>query len=955
MKQKKNNMNLIEKYNLKWANVPYILNDFDSNKNTLFLAFGAKSGCTLSELEYYINNGVFPDPKELGHSYVGETCYNKDNKLRSNTLVCVHDLIRTPSFKTPTNFAIPTKDDLDSILTELNKNVNFGPGVVGEHRGSFSIGNGSEEFTFSFNGYFKVNKEDKKITNEGTSVKDRFILNQDKTQPPSLQGQYIWSDIYLLTNTFNADFTKYYVVKLHPNIYNPIDPDNSMFELATYTVTIDDGGGGGGEPVPTGTTEETGAVSTYSSRTTNTYKWTYNKTTKEFKSIINWKNPESGFEDVYYYNEESYKQKTVTISIEEWPIDENIYNLFNVLPIYCDELKIGLEEGKVFKNGHIDYILNQTSSESVDKILVLSDIKDKFLIKPTIQGGIIEKKKDIYTTSTNSISNFLVFLKINGIRCDEVSDVEIIKPKQFSIKYRNNYCKLTITVNGYHDSGDYKAYNNSLFYYDDTAKTINIDTNKLFRSYFKVSLGLKIELNEEVSKVYNKIPLPSIYKPYYTENIILIDTVYLTIINKIHNGVGLYEEILLSKKNEEEYNEYTNYNKTLVSPTNVNDVKTYSIENYTGFLPEELRKTNGLRITPNGVVLSSYNICELTNKISFRDSQDKEILNYEEVSMVNRDKALFFCDEYEGTVTKIVDVNIENEIKKDEDTDENVKVYNLKLNNIKYNAKYLSVIDEYLNNKLNEDIELNINVNFADVNLDNIKYNYHEGMFHGIVSGTYENNSFGKTDLCLHIENHDKYKERYYFVNESFVYEYIYGYGLISADGLALKDFFYKKNEFGFSNIEYYEMFPEKLDFNMRNEDDGEFAISCEDNKIIPFFNMYPSIVKRNLSYGTILKPNYNINAPMAFEINSSGGLVKNFNMNLYDSEGGGEPQFYNDPPSSTWYLIGCYSELTALNGSLDDTDTNYYKELFNGNVLNKHENFNTVIKFYGEVQRTFS
>ena len=940
-------MNLIEKYNLKWANVPYILNDdFGSNKNTLFLAFGAKSGCTLSKLEDYIKKSEFPK-ENLGHSYVGETCYSKDNKLRSNTLVCAHDLIRTPSFKTPTNFAIPTNDDLTKILTDSNKNINFGPGVVGGHRGSLSI----EGFTFSFNGYFKVNKEDKKITNEGTFVKDWFVLNQDKTKQPSLEGQYIWSDIYLLTNTFNDDFTKYYVVKLHPNI-------DDMFDLATYTVTIDNGGGGGGEPVPTGITEETGTVSTYSSRTTYTYKWTYNKSTKEFKSILDWQNPESGFENVYYYNEESHKSKTVRINPDDydpwWPIDENIYNLFNVLPIYCDELKIGLEEGKVFKNGHIDYILNQTSSESVDKILVLSDIKNNFLIKPTIQGGIIEKKKDIYTTRTNDISNFLVFLKINGIRCDEVSDVEIIDPKQFSIKYRNNYCKLTITVNGYHDSGDYESYDNSLFYYD--GMTINIDTNKLFRSYFKASLGLKIELSEEVSKVYNKIPLPSIYKPYYTENIILIDTVYLTIINKIHNGVGLYEEILLSKKNEEEYNEYTNYNKTLVSPGDVNNVKTYSIENYVGFLPEELRKTNGLRITPNGVVLSSYNICELTNKISFRDSQDKEILNYEEVSMVSRDKALFFCDEYEGTVTKIVDVNIENEIKKDEDTDENVKVYNLKLNNIKYNAKYLSVIDEYLNNKLNEDIELNINVNFADVNLNNIKYNYHEGCFHGIVSGTLDNNSFGKTELCLHIENHDKYKERYYFVNESFVYEYIYGYGLISADGLALKDFFYKKNEFGFSNIEYYEMFPEKLDFNSRNEDDGKFIISCEDNKIIPFFNMYPSIVKRNLSYGTIDKPNYNINAPMAFEINSRGELVNNFYMNLHDSEAPNKPQFYNDPPS-TWYLIGCYSELTALNGSLyyEDADTEYYNELFNGNVLNKHENFNTVIKFYGEVQRTYS
>jgi hypothetical protein len=954
MKQK-NNMNLIEKFNLKWANVPYILNDdFGSNTNTLFLAFGAKSGCTLSELEYYIEKNEFPEIN-LGHSYVGETCYKKDNKLRSNTLVCVHDLIRTPSFKPPTNFAIPTKNDLVSILGELNKNVSFSPGVVGSHRGSLGISDGSNEFSFSFNGYFKVNKEDKKITHEGTFVEDYFTFNQG--EKPILRGQYIWSDIYLLTNTFNADFTKYYVIKLHPNI-------DKMFELATYTKTIDDGGGGGGEPVPTGTTEETGAVSTYSSRYIQKWFWTYNKTTKEFIPIQEGHNPGSGFDYVHYYNEESSKLKTVTITTEEWPIDENIYNLYNVLPIYCDELKIGLEEGKVFKNGHIDYILNQTAGEDI--LSVISNNHNNFLIEPTIKQGIIQKQADICTISTNSMSNLLVFLKINTNEYNEIyNDIEIIdpdtepKPKQFSIKYKNNNCKLTISVNGYSESGVYDGYDNSLFYYDGT--TINIDTNKLFRSYFKVSLGLKIETEEDSSKVYNKIPLPSIYKPYYTENIILIDTLtqYLTIINKIHNGVGLYEEILLSKKNEEEYNEYTNYNKTLVSPTNVNDVKTYSIENYVGFLPEELRKTNGLRIAPNGngVVLSSYNICELTNKISFRDSQDKEIFNYEEVSMVSRDKALFFCDEYEGTVTKIVDVNIENEIKKDEDTDENVKVYNLKLNNIKYNAKYLSVIDEYLNNKLNEDIELNINVNFADVNLDNIKYNYHEGSFHGIVSGTYEDNSFDKTDLCLHIKNHDKYKERYYFVNESFVYEYIYGYGLISADGLALKDFFYKENKFGFSNIDYYEMFPEQLDFNSRNEDDGEFIISCEDNKIIPFFNMYPSIVKRNLGQGTILKPNYNINAPMAFEINSSGQLVNNFYMNLHDSEAQNEPQFYKDPPS-TWYLIGCYSELTALNGNSWDTDysnTDYYKELYNGSVLNKHENFNTVIKFYGEVQRTNS
>lgn len=944
MKQKNNNMNLITNYNLNWTKFPYIIDDSGSNKSTFFLTFGASLGCKLSDLEYYINNGVFPNPKieleQLGHSYVGETCYSKDNKLRSNTLVCAHDLIRTPSSKPPTNFAIPTKEDLKKTLTDFNKNVNFSPGEVGGQRGSLSIGNGYGDFTFSFNGYFKVNKEDKKITHEGTIVKDRFMLNQDITKEPSLQGQYIWSNIYLLTNTFNDDFTKYYVVKLEPNV-------NDMFEPATFTVTIDDGGGGGGEPVPTGTTEETGAVSTYSSRYIQKWVWTYNKSTKEFKKIQQGYNPESGFEIVRYYNgEESSKQKTVTISIEEWPIDENIYNLFNVLPIYCDELTIGLEEGKVFKNGYIDFILNQTSSESVDKILVLSDNGNNFFIKPTIQGGIIEKKKDIYTTSTNSISNFLVFLNINGITCDEVSDVEIIGSdfKQFSIKYRNNYCKLTISVNGYSGNGvPYEGYDNSLFYYD--GMTINIDTNKLFRNIFKLSLGLKIELNEEVSKVYNKIPLPSIYKPYYTENFIFINQdKYLTIINKIHNGVGLYEEILLNKDNEEEYDDYIKYNQTLVSPTNVNDVKTYSIENYVGFLPEELRKTNGLRITPNGVALSSYNICELTNKISFRDSKGKEIFNYGEVSMVNRDKALFFCDEYEGTVINAKEVDIENEIKKDEDTDENVKVYNLKLNNIKYNAKYLSVIDEYLNNKLNEDIDINIDVNFANIDVNKFKYYYHDGGFDKIIG----NDSFEEEELYSHIDNHEKYKVRYYFVNLAFVYEYIYG--LIDADNFPLNDFFYEKNEFGFSNMEFYEMFPEKLDFNMK-DDNGDFILSYDPNKVIPFFNMYPSIAKNKLFYGggTIDDPKYNINAPIAFEINKYGGLENKFSMALEYPENPGYPQFKETPPSH-WFLIGCYSELTSLTGSLEYTDTNYYKELFNGNVLNKHENFNTIIKFYGEM-----
>ena len=151
--------------------------------------------------------------------------------------------------------------------------------------------------------------------------------------------------------------------------------------------------------------------------------------------------------------------------------------------------------------------------------------------------------------------------------------------------------------------------------------------------------------------------------------------------------------------------------------------------------------------------------------------------------------------------------------------------------------------------------------------------------------------------------------------------------------------------------FEYYEMFPEKLDFNRKNKDDGEFILSFEPYKIIPFFNMYPSIVKNaNIGGGTINKPNYNINAPMAFEIKANGEIVNKFSMALEYPENPGHPEFQVFPPCD-WYLIGCYSELTALNGSLWNDDSDYYNELCYGSVLNKHENFNTIIKFYGKIE----
>lgn len=615
--------------------------------------------------------------------------------------------------------------------------------------------------------------------------------------------------------------------------------------------------------------------------TTNSYYYFYCKSTPTIEEedgeieFVTWSDPITGFTSETHVTGTEY--------------------FYMVLPLFRhDQLKYSFN-GKLSINDSLLNTFSQNEGTTLVPYLNILDIKPKvtngefnlaITQYPNNEGSVLFETEYVPTKQSNSA------IKTKGSVI--ISNNVITYPGVASIVFEKQSSETVNIPSLFLIKGGILYLNTRLLYSVDTY-TSNHIVNFNYQYQFK--------------PIYNGLVLPSIYKPFYINQILIVDE-NLTF-NKnstIYNGVGIGEL-------------RNNGKKTVYNGGTLN----------------------------NGVWIDTH----------YAGSGDIGVIWADSHTPLERSKPLILCD-YNSSVINVLGYSSSIGIDFDA-AGRTLEMFEVRTSFL--SSTYTNYLDEKIsvNNDLTiTDLMPNNSLYYKGVKFQNKTTPFLEYdplspyviPFYRNLSIKFEKRTSNENTRLLNDKDFSEHLKgctniRYYVINKSFYDNYISKYCSSTSPHVDVY----------VNNREYYDINPNKFVFNdldnagsigydsasimFGNQVIEDFVMNnkhyvsgwrTNTNPKLPFVNMYAALKNDKNIYSPNDYAPLNEMFPYAKEIISAATTFL-IDANQYSTDG--------------IRIIGCYSPLTCLEGSLYDGISDYYQEVMNGNKIIPQKNYTTVMLVY--------
>lgn len=617
--------------------------------------------------------------------------------------------------------------------------------------------------------------------------------------------------------------------------------------------------------------------------TTNSYYYYYCKSEPTIEEengqteFVTWSDPITGF-------------------TSETHVDGTEY-FYMVLPLFKeDQLKYSLN-GKLSINNTLLNTFSQSEGTTVAPYLNILGNKPnitngEFNLTitqyPNNKGSVLFTTEYVPTTQSNSA------IKTNGVA--SISNNVITYAGAASIVFEKQGSE-TANIPSLFLMKSSKLYLNTRLLYSVDTYTSNHIINFNYQYQFK--------------PIYNGLVLPSIYKPFYINQILIVDE-NLTF-NKnstIYNGVGIGELRNNGKK--------TVYNGG------------------------ELRM---------GVSLDTHYVGSGDIGVQVSNSR----------TPLERSKPLLLCD-YNSSIINVLGYSSSIGILDFDTSGRTMEVFDLHTSFL--SSTYTNYLDEKIS--VNNDLTIselmpNNSLYYKDVKFQDkekpflesdtlsgyITIGFYRNLFINFERRTVAENTrlLNDSDFSKHLTECTNI--RYYVINQSFYDNYISKYCSSTSPYV----------EAYINNREYYDINPNKFVFN---DLDNAGSIGYDSASIMFGDQVIDNFVMDNKHYVSGWRTNTNPKLPF---VNMYAALKNDKNVHSINTYAplnemfpyakeimGAGSAFLIDASTYSTYgirIIGCYSPLTCLEGGLNDSTSDYCQEVMNGNKIIPQKNYTTVMLVY--------
>lgn len=910
-----------DKNDIKWGSYPYYYGETYNKNNICYLTFGCTDALTYGEIDRDSGITINSNYDKYLAMDINSKNYYGDGIFQRKTLSSDDDYIR----KLEGNFAIPTKDELASLLDNSNiyvtkQNNEFGI-IIAPLEGTGSI-------FIPFMGYVGYNIQNNTLVGNINNI-TKFYYGEKKEWLENKYSEFVeytYSN-YLLVSDLATNNDEVWVAEIRvlPNkIQTDLDEDDVAddLEFIGFDIVQQDGKPYAFREIPysTNKTKNMGMIvlPIYSD---NNFNITFNGGLYLNGSILGNFNQNTGNDNPPLFKFEGFGAPAVV---------DGIYNeTFSITKHTTYSL------GTIFKKDeNTTIVIDEFETNNF-----INEGENKVKIKNGKNYWILENNPNLYKIDLNENSSLIV-LDTRGLFNSKQTSINIDVSVDFTEKYEPK---------GFVLPSIYKPFHIKRLY--------SID-------YFNGNYDLTFNLS-----VYNGIGL---FAKQGTNN----EPKMRSIFNDINN----------SSNDQLHVNQSNNGNTSLITPGWVNpNITTGGGTTGGGTTGGSTSGSTLTGTTENDKVVQDYYTNEdydlSTTLNSYFDGDPRFYENvydlYDKkedlyaVGLINdsvvvgsqglspaisvyRTKPLILCN-YNESIFEVIGWG---------------EVVNLKKQGTVFvDTNFISVKEPYKNTQFNRSQNINYGgIKFGDL-YDKVKIYYMPIITSTGAEARVWPRYYSETDVVNIISSGNTNGIRYYLVNKAFYDNYISSPE--SKNGVSYNEEYLKNKEFYDLNphlvdftvgdtynnrftdysLGYVEFFDKELWYDEDNKIKGEWTgHTYEEQYYVPFFDMTPSLrntlgyAYSKVKYGSTGATNFeiNYNAPIAMELYIDNNKI-NFNYKVYDNS---QAMYYY----RHLYLIGVYSPLTVLPGSCMEEKGMYYNQIMNNTTLLPQCDETTIIYCYGEV-----